>query len=141
VKRRFAEVLYSANIATLPGRKAVEKRLNVDRFRKLLLAEKKRLLEERESVDRELAEKGGDSSDYDYYDPSDSATEAVEYSKDFAIEENVRDILQRIDEALRKIDEGSYGICDRCENPIHTDRLRALPYATLCIECQERMER
>lgn len=119
----------------------MEKRLNVDRFRKLLLAEKRRLLEERESVDRELAEKNGDSSDYDYYDPSDSATEAVEYSKDYAIEENVRDILQRIDEALRKIDEGSYGICDRCEGQIHPDRLRALPYATLCIDCQERMER
>ena len=115
----------------------MEKRLDINKFRKLLLAEKERLHIER----GEYVEKAENASDYDYYDPADSAVETSEYSKDFAIEENVRDMLQRIDEALRKIEDGSYGICDRCHNPIHPNRLRAIPYATLCIDCQERMER
>ena len=115
----------------------MEKKLDISKFRKLLLAEKERLQAER----GEIVEKTEDASDYDYYDAADSAGEISEYSKDFAIEENVRDMLQRIDEALRKIEDGTYGVCDRCHNLIHPNRLRAIPYATLCIECQERMER
>ncbi len=52
-----------------------------------------------------------------------------------------REILEQISDALRKIDQGSYGTCDRCSQPINIERLKAIPYATLCIECQETVER
>ncbi len=52
-----------------------------------------------------------------------------------------REALYGIDEAIRKIDEGSYGICEECEEEISEKRLSILPTATLCIDCQEDKER
>ncbi len=51
-----------------------------------------------------------------------------------------RKILIEIDEALRKIKEGKYGICERCEKPIDEERLEALPYCRYCIDCQRKLE-
>jgi DnaK suppressor protein len=48
--------------------------------------------------------------------------------------------LKRIDEALARLDEGRYGICERCHSPIPDERLRALPFAALCQDCQSREE-
>lgn len=46
----------------------------------------------------------------------------------------------QLDEALRRLDEGTYGICEDCEAPISPARLRAMPFARRCIECQEQAE-
>jgi len=54
---------------------------------------------------------------------------------------NLRDLKERIDKALAKIDEGSYGLCDRCGKPIEKARIKALPYANLCIEDKQAEER
>jgi DnaK suppressor protein len=51
-----------------------------------------------------------------------------------------RDNLQRIDEALRKFDEGTYGICEDCGEEISRERLKILPFAIYCTDCQERRE-
>ncbi len=51
-----------------------------------------------------------------------------------------RENLMKIDEALRKIDQGTYGICEECGEPITEERLRILPFAIYCRECQERKE-
>jgi DnaK suppressor protein len=48
--------------------------------------------------------------------------------------------LAEIDTALLKIDEGTYGICELCEKPIHPDRLEVLPFASLCVKCQTSKE-
>jgi DnaK suppressor protein len=48
--------------------------------------------------------------------------------------------LKRIDEALERLDAGLYGICERCHAPLPDERLRALPFAALCQECQRREE-
>lgn len=48
-----------------------------------------------------------------------------------------RDMLIKIDEAIRKIDENTYGTCDDCGEPISTERLRVLPFAVCCRDCQE----
>ena len=48
--------------------------------------------------------------------------------------------LAEIDTALVKIDEGTYGICELCEKPIHPDRLEVLPFASLCVKCQTSKE-
>lgn len=118
----------------------MNRQLDLDKYKKLLLAEQARLKAEHESINGDIAEHIGDLSDYDDHHPADAATETYERTKDYAIDENFRDILEKISDALRKIDDGTYGVCDRCSNPIHADRLKAIPYATLCVTCQERME-
>ena len=60
---------------------------------------------------------------------------------DFALMQMKAESLQRIDEALARLEEGTYGTCAECEEPIAQARLSALPFATLCIRCQEEQER
>ncbi len=51
-----------------------------------------------------------------------------------------RENLMKVDEALRKLDQGTYGICEECGEPITEERLKILPFAIYCRECQERKE-
>lgn len=51
-----------------------------------------------------------------------------------------RDTLLKIDESLRKLDEGTYGVCEDCGDPISTERLSVLPFAICCRDCQELRE-
>lgn len=119
----------------------MNKTIDVEKYRKLLIAERERLEVEHHAINAGLAEHSGDLADYDDHDPADTANETFERTKDFALDENYHDMLERIDDALRKIDNSTYGVCDRCNIPIHPDRLRAIPYATLCIDCQGKLER
>lgn len=75
----------------------------------------------------------------------------VRDAEEISMEDFVRDMdvalivmesetLRRIDEALARLEEGSYGICASCEETIAEARLQALPFATLCRDCQEREE-
>lgn len=57
------------------------------------------------------------------------------------ISEDLRSLLNQIDAAFRRMDDGSYGICERCGKPINEERLEAFPYVAHCIECQTRIER
>jgi len=60
---------------------------------------------------------------------------------DLSLEGNARSAMIRVDRALRKLDDGSYGLCDRCGNPIGDERLEAVPVASLCIGCKRIEER
>lgn len=74
-------------------------------------------------------------------DKSDLAQDYVRRDRDTALIEHMEDTLREIDSALHKLDEGTYGKCARCGKPIAPERLEALPYAELCIQCQELLER
>jgi DnaK suppressor protein len=63
---------------------------------------------------------------------ADAGTATFEREKDLSIENNVRDLMIKIDKALERIDAGTYGLCDRCGKPIEKVRIKALPYASLC---------
>jgi RNA polymerase-binding protein DksA len=65
---------------------------------------------------------------------ADAGTATFEREKDLSIENNVRDLLQKIERALRRMDEGTYGVCDICGKPIEKARIKALPYVDLCIK-------
>ena len=52
-----------------------------------------------------------------------------------------RDDLQKLDEAIRKLNEGTYGICEDCGDEISEKRLNILPYAIYCIDCKEKREK
>src|SRR5438477_738632 len=65
---------------------------------------------------------------------ADAGTATFERERDLSIENNVRDLLRKVDRALARIDAGTYGICERCGKPIEKARLKALPYVDLCIQ-------
>jgi DnaK suppressor protein len=71
----------------------------------------------------------------------DVATATFDREFDLGLEEDAEEILVAIDGALTRIENGTYGVCTRCGNEIGPDRLRAVPYATLCIDCKRREER
>lgn len=65
---------------------------------------------------------------------ADAGTFTFERERDLSIENNVRDLMSKIDRALGKMEEGVYGVCSRCGKPIEKTRLKALPYVDLCIK-------
>jgi RNA polymerase-binding protein DksA len=65
---------------------------------------------------------------------ADAGTATFERERDLSIENNVRDLLGKIDRAIRRMDAGTYGLCDRCGKPIEKARIKALPYVDLCIK-------
>ena len=68
------------------------------------------------------------------------AMEYAAHERDLALYEKNHDQLAQIDAALKRIDAGTYGVCENCGKEIHRARLEALPYATLCISCQSKQE-
>jgi DnaK suppressor protein len=60
----------------------------------------------------------------------------VERERDLALSAQAMDAIAEIDRALEKLDEGTYGICERCEQQIPKERLRAIPWAALCVQCK-----
>jgi RNA polymerase-binding protein DksA len=72
--------------------------------------------------------------------PGDVATETFDRELDEGLEEGVTRQLSQIDAALARIEDGSYGTCAICGKPIGEDRLRAVPWATLCIDDQRKQE-
>ena len=72
---------------------------------------------------------------------ADAGTATFERERDLSLVNNLRDLMDRIDKALAKIEDGTYGLCDRCGKPIEKLRLKALPYANLCIKDKQAEER
>lgn len=72
---------------------------------------------------------------------ADAGTATFEREKDLSLVNNLRDLMDKIDKALAKMDEGTYGLCDRCGKPIERARLKALPYANLCLQDKQAEER
>jgi DnaK suppressor protein len=71
---------------------------------------------------------------------ADDATEVFTRERNLALRNNAQDLLVQVESALRRLDEGSYGICARCGREIADARLEALPYAIYCITCQAQIE-
>ena len=80
--------------------------------------------------DSELSSAAGDQH------LADHASEMLDREVDESLEENAAQLVQEIDDALRRIDAGTYGTCARCGQPIPEERLDAVPYATLCVTCK-----
>jgi RNA polymerase-binding transcription factor len=72
---------------------------------------------------------------------ADAGTATFERERDLSLANNLRDLMDRIDKALAKMDQGTYGLCDRCGQPIEKARLKALPYANLCLKDKQAEER
>jgi RNA polymerase-binding transcription factor DksA len=71
---------------------------------------------------------------------ADDASEAFEQAKDLALRQNAETLLSQINDALERFELGTYGICELCEKEIDPARLKALPYVTHCLRCQQRLQ-
>jgi DnaK suppressor protein len=111
--------------------------------RSRLMAERERVAAEVLALQDDLSHSLEDALDEDGNDShlADSATETLDREIEQSLEDNAEHLLASIDAALLRIDDGSYGVCERCGSPISPDRLAALPYATKCIECKRLEER
>lgn len=126
-------------------RPAAGTRSDLEKFRALLLAERERLEFELRQIEQRTArasesERANELSAYEDH-PADLASETFEREKDLAIGESVESLLNQVNVALEKVERGTYGQCDACNKPIKKARLQALPFATLCLDCQDRLER
>jgi DnaK suppressor protein len=73
--------------------------------------------------------------------PGDTASATYDRELELGLEEGAEEVLAKIEAALRRIDDGTYGICENCGQPIGEERLEAMPWATLCIDDKRREER
>ena len=107
----------------------------LEHFREILSAWKRELMHE---VDRTVHHMQDEAANFP--DPSDRATQESEFGLELRTRDRERKLLRKIDSALIRIDEGSYGFCDETGEEIGLKRLEARPVATLCLEAQERRE-
>jgi DnaK suppressor protein len=109
----------------------------LDDLRQRLESERAELQEQLTSIEEtQFATSQSDISGEVSFDEenADAGTFTFERERDLSIENNVRDLMGKIDRALARMDEGTYGICSRCGRSIEKARLKALPYADLCIK-------
>ena len=109
----------------------------IESFRQTLLAKRARLLvEAKRTLDSEMVIESDERLDV-----VDQASSEYMQAFSFRLRGRERHLLSKIELALRKIDEGTYGVCEECEEPISTKRLEARPEAPLCIQCKEAQEK
>jgi DnaK suppressor protein len=109
----------------------MEERL--EKVRKMLIEQKQEILQKIRGRKTQLESQGGDFIDV--------ATGSLEHELNYIFEEREREKLQNIDEALARIKEGTYGECDECGDDIELERLLALPFTHLCLDCKSKQER
>ncbi|MBM4197338.1 MAG: RNA polymerase-binding protein DksA [Gammaproteobacteria bacterium] len=104
-------------------------------FRSILRAWKRELMEE---VDRTVHHMQDEASNFP--DPNDRATQESEFGLELRTRDRERKLLKKIESALNRIDDGTYGYCEETGEEIGLRRLEARPVATLSLEAQERRE-
>jgi RNA polymerase-binding protein DksA len=119
--------------------------VDTDRFQTALLDERKRIENAIEYLHRETPGSLEDETEEMIGSQdnhlADSATGTLDREIDYSLEANAEQVLAQIDAALKRIDEGTYGKCTNCGKEIPEERLEAVPWASLCIDCQRLRER
>lgn len=107
----------------------------LDFFRELLAEKRVELMHE-----AERAVDGMSDDKENMPDPTDRAS--LESNRNFMlrIRDRERKLVTKIDEALQRIEDGTYGVCEECEEPIGVERMKARPVTTLCIDCKNAQE-
>ena len=107
---------------------------DVEKYRKALLVLKGRLTGIVTGMRKEALEKE-DAPSVDHL--ADHGTDHFDQDLTLALVENEQGTIQAIDDALERLDQGGYGLCEGCSKPIPKARLDALPHARFCLNCQE----
>ena len=126
------------NVQPYVARKGEEymSKAQLEHFRHILSLWKQDLMQE---VDRTMLHMKDEAANFP--DPNDRATQESEFSLELRTRDRERKLIRKIDEALKRIEDGSYGFCLETGEPIGVKRLEARPVATLSVEAQERRER
>ena len=107
----------------------------LEQFRQLLLDEMKALMSEADKTVHEMADNASH-----FPDPTDRATQESDRTFELRIRDRERKLGNKIREALERIENGTYGICDKCGREIPIARLNAVPEAVYCVDCQDDLE-
>ncbi len=114
------------------------------KYKKLLLEKREEILKEIKDIAKEssksLKEASGDLSGYSYH-IADMASDSYDREFSLNIASAEQEVVYEIDEALKRINDGKYGKCVECNKKIPVRRLKALPHAKLCIQCQSKEEK
>ena len=111
--------------------------INVNHFKEILLLRKAELEKILFNIQNEI----NDINSNESCDEADLAASNMDSGRDYQIYLNQKKELEEICEALKKIEDGTYGICEMCEEPIDEERLKIKPYAKYCIICREIIEK
>ncbi len=107
-----------------------------DRLKVALLAERATLTDQLQQLSAVVKEEGVGYSTH----PADDATLAFDQARDLAVQVNAEQTLRLVEDALARFDNGTYGLCVDCGSEIDAARLKAIPYAALCLKCQSKRE-
>ena len=118
--------------------------IDTDKFKQALLDERERVKHAIEYLHEEnpgsIIDETGEETTFDNH-LGDTATVTYDRELDYTLEENSEQVLADIEAALKKIENGTYGMCERCDKQISVERLEAMPWARLCIDDQRLQER
>jgi RNA polymerase-binding protein DksA len=114
-------------------------------FKKIVLKKKDELLEDIQHISDDTLKKSqkeasGDISGYTYH-MADVATDSYDREFSLGLASSERKFIYELDDALKRIEEGTFGICQDCKSLISKSRLKAVPYARSCVKCQEKREK
>jgi DnaK suppressor protein len=112
------------------------KKEKVEEFRRILQTQLDELVREAGKTVSEMTDEKTN-----FPDPTDRASLESDRNFELRIRDRERKLIMKIREAIERIDEGEFGICESCEEEISEARLRARPVTTLCIECKTEQER
>lgn len=122
---------------------ARKRTLDLSKYRERLEEQRTELHDELQRIEDRTAGRDRLNSDFageDFDEPGgDAAQETLERSQSMALGDNLREMLDNVNNALKKIEEGTYGLCDSCSKPIPKARLDIMPSATMCTTCRERL--
>ena len=125
----------------MPNKKANAKKF--DQYKKVLLEIKEQVAGDLKAMNDESTNHNGngagDISGHALH-MADVATDMYDREFNLGLASNDRETLTRVNDALRRIGEGNYGLCTQCEKPIAIARLKAIPYVETCVKCQELSE-
>ena len=103
--------------------------------------DRSRLLDEVTAAEQEIKVLLRDGGDGAGNDQADVGSKALERDAEMSLANNSREMLIQVERALARLDDGTYGVCESCGQPIGKLRLMAFPRATLCLSCKQRQER
>ena len=117
---------------------------DISKFKTQLDGERQKIMGGLDHIERDMLNKSqrdasGDLSGYSFH-MADQATDNFDTEFSFDIASNEQQRLNEIDDALKRIEEGIFGVCEECEKSIPMKRLKAMPSARYCIKCQEIIE-
>lgn len=138
--RKTAASEVAANLPVLDGEDpwTVEE---LEEVRAELIADRDRLRASIAQNEQELAELMNEGSDGAGKDPADVGSSNFERDQEVSLHNNQLAMLDQTEQALRMLDDGTYGSCENCGKPIGKLRLEAFPRATMCVACKQRQER